>query len=161
MKRNTLILLTIFGSVILVIALYIGGFFWIVPKMHDETLTRFSDQLFSVQLPADTTQIDSISVIGQQFANGNHCDYLAARLLETSLQKEKLENDFKENYHGTSELQFIWLDESNAYTDDIFDSSKIYSLDDWLDQHAQTSKADVIVYLFEGHMTSSFDYRCR
>ncbi len=161
MKKGTLLPIIILSVIVLIMALYAACFFWISPKMHDVVLNQFSTELFSVELPSDTTQIDSISVVGQQIANGNHCDYLAARLLQTTLSKSELETHFAKGYQGKSKTQFVWLEEDNAYTIDSFDSSKIYSLEEWLDQKSTNSKANVVVYTFEPHMTSSFDYRCR
>jgi hypothetical protein len=48
--------------------------------------------LFSLPLPKDTTSIDTYTEIGQQIANGNHCDYLAAILLKSTLSKNDLEH---------------------------------------------------------------------
>lgn len=147
------------GVLVLLMVTYVCAFFWVVPFLHDVTLKKFSTPLLSISVPENTKQIDSISAVGQQFANGNHCDYLAALLVESSQSKDNIQKYYKEHYAGNSEVHFVFLDEENSYTKDIFDSQKIYSLGDWINNH-KISSTTIAVYIFEGHMTSSFDYRC-
>ena len=144
----------------LVITSYFVAFYWVVPVIHDETLKKFSEPLLSLPVPKNTKQIDSIIVVGQQFANGDHCDYLAAILIDSTLSKDDIQSYYKKQYTGNSEVRYVFFDEANSYTRDIFDAQKVYSLKDWISLHSKISSTTVAVYIFEGHMTSSFDYRC-
>lgn len=153
-RVHTVIILVILG-----IGLYICSFFWVVPLFHDATLKNFSEPLLSISVPENTRQIGSISVVGQQFTAGDHCDYLAGVLINSSLTKESIQKYYKDHYVGKSEVRFVWLDEENPYTKEMFDPQTIFSLKDWIKDHSNASPT-AAVYIFEGHMTSSFDYRC-
>ncbi len=118
------------------VALYIASFFWIVPLFHDATLLNFSEPLLSISVPENTRQIGSISMVGQQFTAGDHCDYLAGVLINSSLTKESIRKYYKDNYTGKSEVRFVWLDEENPYTNEMFESQTIFSLKDWIKDHS-------------------------
>lgn len=149
------------GFAALLIVSYIGTFFWVVPMIHDATLKKFSAPLLSIPLPEKSKKIDSISIIGQQFANGNHCDYLAATLVETNLSKNDVQEYYNNNYKGKPALKFVWLDERNSYTQNTFNSQTIFSLKEWMGRAPIVASSTFAVYIFESNMTSSFDYRCR
>jgi hypothetical protein len=128
--------------------------------MHNVTLQKFSEPLLSISEPQNVVRINSLTKVGQQYANGDHCDYLAAVLLKTDLYKADIENYYKDNYTGKSEIKYVWLDEENSYTNNIFDPLSISSLKDWIQDQSENASGEVVVYIFEGGMTSFFDYRC-
>jgi len=152
--------LKILGLVVIAGAVYLSLFFVVIPRLHDATLNSFAENLFSVSLPASIKETDKLSVVGQQLGNGDHCDYLAATLIESNLSKKDVMDFFTKNYRGPSTIKFVWLDEKNPYTQNNPDPQIIYSLRDWLTNNPNKNSAKVAVYIFETGMTSSFDYRC-
>ena len=150
------------GIIILIlIVLSIPTYLWLIPKSHDRTLERFANELFSVQVPEKTHEVDRLSKVGQQIGNGDHCDYFAGLMVKTDLPKEQLEDHFRANYSGKSQIEFLWLAEENKYTtDNAFDPTIIHTLKDWVNNKSVIERSNVIVYVFEAAMTSALDLRC-
>ena len=142
--------------------LFIPVYLWIAPKLHDRTLVRFSKPLLSISVPENTQQIDALSRVGLQSGNSNHCDYLAALLLKTGLKKNDLEAYYQDSYKGESTVEFFWINEPHGTGIGNVNPTGIFTLNDWVNNvKPEETDANVIVYIFEGDMTSSLDLRCR
>jgi hypothetical protein len=111
MKRGFAVIGIIGGLFAAVIVLYAISFVWIFPRLHDQTLSKFSSELTNIPVPQKTQLIDTISEVGQQSGNSDHCDYLGALLLKTDLSKSDAEKYYRDSYRGTSQLHFYWTDE--------------------------------------------------
>jgi hypothetical protein len=111
MKSPRLIVI-IGGLVVVLIVLYSAAFTWLFPQFHNQTLSRFTSQLTRIPVPENTSLIDTLSQVGQQSGNSDHCDYLGALLLKTELSKSDAERYYLDNYKGASQLHFYWTDES-------------------------------------------------
>ena len=143
-----------------IILIYALSYLWIIPKRHDAILNDFAKGLLSIRLPEESKLIDSTSIVGQQQGNSDHCDYLAAIILDSSLPKQRLQDYYDQNYTGNSEIEFVWLDENNIYTTEEFDFRAIRTLKTWISDNRENEHASVVVYIFEAGLTSAFDYRC-
>ena len=141
------------GLVLAAIVLYFPAYLWFFPYLHDKALVNFSQPLVSIQFPAQTQEVDRVSVVGQQSGNGDNCDYFSGVMAQTSLSKEELEQYYRSKYSGESPVRFFWLDQDS---NDI----AIHTLKEWVEDKNKTNNADVVIYIFEGAMTSAIDYRC-
>jgi len=158
-KREFLIVIiavTIVGAV----TLYVTSFLWFFPHLHDKTLNVFSQRLFSTPLPENTQEIERINKVGLQSGNSDHCDYLAALLLKTALSKSDIEKYYENNYKGDSQLHFYWVNELYVPGIGVVNPTNIFTLDDWVNNKSKISGANLILFIFEGAMTSAFDFRC-
>jgi hypothetical protein len=144
-------------AVVVTFGIYISLFFWIIPAQHDASLQEFSSSLLSVPAPENGQIEASLSKVGLQVGNGDHCDYLAALAIQSKMAKKDLQDYYEEEYKGKSKVQYVWLDESSSYTSTTSPDT-IFSLKDWVQKYKDS--ANVVVYIFEPSMTSSFDYRC-
>jgi hypothetical protein len=160
MKKSKAIIVTVVAILVGVIALYFVSLLWFFPYIHNQDLSRFSQPLMSIPPPADTQVLDSIIQVGQQSGNSDHCDYLAAWLLKTSSTKQDIEKYYSKNYKGGSSLNFFWISEPHKLGIGTVNSTNISTLDYWVDNKSKSEGANLIVYIFEGAMTSAFDYRC-
>jgi hypothetical protein len=148
------------GLVVGVIVLYVACFVWVFPYFHDQELQDFSRPLASVAPPEQTKEIDQLSQVGQQTGNSDHCDYLLAFLLKTTLPKQEIERYYTDRYKGKSQLNFFWIAEPHNPGIGAVNPTNISTLDEWVNITSKTSGANLIVYIFEAGMTSAFDYRC-
>lgn len=138
---------------VLMIPVFIIGYF------HTEiTLKSFSGELTSIQVPESTTLLDSVTEFGSVSAgNGDHCDYLAGILFETNASKQYIESWYKSQYRGKSQVEFVWLDEDNAYTNSDERWSASGPLLDMVAGHTSSSTLGM-AYIFKEDAT--FDLRC-
>jgi len=148
------------GLVVVLIVLYAAAFMWLFSQFHNQTLSRFTSQLTRIPVPEKTLLIDTLSQVGQQSGNSDHCDYLGALLLKTELSKSDAERYYRDNYKGASQLHFYWTDESHQPGIGAANPTNIFTLNDWVNSKAKDTGANLILYIFEGSMTSAFDYRC-
>lgn len=160
MKRGFAVMWIIGGLVVGAIILYAVSFTWVFPQLHNQTLAKFSSQLVTLPAPQKTQVIDSLSVVGQQSGNSDHCDYLGALLLKTDLSKDDIEKYYRDNYKGNSQLHFYWTNEPHQPGIGAVNPTNIFTLDSWVNDKAKSTGANLIIYIFEGSMTSAFDYRC-
>ena len=147
--------------IVIFLCLAVLAYVWFLPMLHDKTLEKFSEQFLSIIPPQGTQVVDTLSIIGHQSGNSNHCDYLVATLLKTKLPKSDIETYYINEYKGSSRINFFWLD--NAQGKDIFtvNPTGIYTLNEWVNVKSNETQANVIIYIFEGAMTSALDLRCR
>jgi hypothetical protein len=142
--------------------LSIPFYLWILPELHDKTLDQFSEPLLSISVPEGTQVLDTLSSIGLQTGNSNHCDYLAALLVKTDLPRVEIEQYYKGKYDGDSEVEFFWTNDTHEPSViDIVNPTGIYTLNDWVNVKSKETEANLIIYIFEGALTSSIDFRCR
>lgn len=160
MKTGIATIGIILGLIVIIVGGYFGSYLWLFPNLHDQTLKEFSEPLANISNSEDIQRIDSLSEVGQQSGNSDHCDYLAAQLVKTDLSKSEVEKYYRENYKGNSTLNFYWFDEPHKPGIGVVNSTNIFTLNDWVNNVSKTGNANLIVYIFEGAMTSSFDYRC-
>ncbi len=100
MKKSLITIGIIVSLVIASVAFWLISYLWVFPHLHDKTLREFYQSLTSIPVPEETNLIDSLSEVGQQSGNSDHCDYLAAELLKTNLSKSEIENYYIGNYKG-------------------------------------------------------------
>ena len=158
-KKNPLLssILIIIG----IIVVYSVCYFFIIPKLNNQTLERFSQRLTSVALPPNTQQIQQVDEVGQLSGSGDHCDYLSAIMLKTTLPKAELENYYNNNYKGTTKIDFIWTDEMTVTKENrIGNPTGVATLSDWFMNKDQNDQTDVVVYIFDWGKGSSVDPRC-
>lgn len=134
---------------------------WLLPYLHDRTLANFSSEIAQLPLPSGTTRQDVVTVVGQQSGNGDHCDYLVAVTLITDMGKHEAEEYFKGKYSDPTNLRFLWADEMEQYASQANAAFSIHVLSEWVRGRQHDDKTNLVVYRFEGSMTSSWDYRCR
>jgi len=151
------VIVAIIGAVIV---LYIPAYLWLFPMLHDRTLNTFSQELLTIPVPNQTQEVDRLTKVGHQSGNSDHCDYLAAILLKTDLSKSEIEKYYKNNYRGKSTVNFYWFDEPHEPGIGAVNPTGIYTLNDWVDSKAKATGSDLMVYIFEGGMTSALDLRC-
>ena len=155
MRRGFAVIAIIGGLVVAAIVLYFPAYFWFFPYLHDQTLSRFSQDLTDVRLPPNTQEIERLHRVGQQSGNSDHCDYFAGEMFRTDLSKEQFEEYYRNHYNGESSVRFFWINQDNV--EDI----GIFTLKDWIIQKENNlGQQTVVVYIFEGAMTSAVDYRC-
>lgn len=147
-------------AILLVLAGLATSNFWLTPFLHDRYLEKYVDVLAAIKLPNGVEKTGSLSKVGQQSGNSDHCDYLAAVMLKTALPKEEVEAYFQNAYRGTSEIRFIWGDEMREYASEDNRISGIHTLRDWLSSRPDGEQTNLIVYLFDVGATTSWDYRC-
>src|SRR5262245_23557602 len=109
-------LIIILAGSVLLLAGYPVLYLLVLPHFHDVTLERFAEPLLTIPPPADSKDIETLTRVGQQTANTDHCDYLAALMLETKLPKVEVEDYYRKAYKGKSRVEFVWLNEQNIYT---------------------------------------------
>jgi hypothetical protein len=160
MKKGLTTIGIIAGLVILVIGSYFVSYRWLFPYLHNQTLKQFSEPLIGITPSPGIQKIDSISEVGQQSGNSDHCDYLAAQLLKTDLPKSEIEKYYRSNYKGKTELNFFWTDEPHKPGIGAVNPTNISTLDEWVNTKSKMTGANLIIYIFEEGLTSAFDYRC-
>jgi len=148
------------GLVVAIVVIYAACLMWVFPQLHNQTLDKFSSQLLTIPVPQKTQLIDTLSEVGQQSGNSDHCDYLGALLLKTDLSKSDAEKYYRDNYKGSSQLHFYWTNEPHQPGIGAVNPTNIFTLDSWVNDKSKITGANLIVYIFEGAMTSAFDYRC-
>jgi len=160
MKNGFVLIGIIAGLIVGGVALYIASYLWLLPYFHNQNLKEFSEQLVIIPPPAKTQEIDKLNQIGQQSGNGDHCDYLSALLLKTDIPKPEVEKYYSDNYKGKSRLYFFWINEPHKPGIGNVNPTNIFTLDEWVNNKSKTTGANLIIYIFEGAMTSAIDYRC-
>lgn len=89
MKKSLLRGLGIVLIVLGVPALLCTIMFWIPQIFTNAKLDAFADQLFDYPLPEQTRLVSKDKFVGLT-GNGNHCDYIASQVVETTLPLEAI-----------------------------------------------------------------------
>lgn len=85
MKASKVLLVT---SIVLAVVIILP--FIIAPILNNGYLYSFSQQLYSTPLPPNTVIIEQVKICGNLSASGNGMKYLAAILVDSTLQENKL-----------------------------------------------------------------------
>lgn len=83
-------------SLWVVITCIIIGLFLLIPSYNSYILTKFSSQLFSMDLPDDIFVMEKYKIRGKLNGNGNGMDFFACILVKTERSKEEL-HDYLNN----------------------------------------------------------------
>lgn len=94
MKKNIIIILLLFLCIVVFLFIILH---FSISISNNNISKNIEKELKSIPLPNNTELLDSISVSGKLTGNGNGMQYLGAILIKTELNKEDLENHYK-NY---------------------------------------------------------------
>lgn len=159
-NKGSIVFIAIGGIFLAASVLYFPAYLWFFPYLHDKTLDNFAGPFVNIQLPERTQEVDRLSIVGHQSGNSDHCDYLAAKLLKTDLSKSEVEKYYRDKYAGKSQVHFFWTNEPHEPGIGAVNPTGIYTLNDWINIEAKEKDANLVVYIFEGSMTSALDPRC-
>ena len=54
------------GLPVVLVIVYFGTYFWLLPYLHDQTLQKFFAGFIGIPVPSKTQEIDEVTEVGQQ-----------------------------------------------------------------------------------------------
>jgi len=87
----------------------IAGFFLVEFGIHRAQVSRRQSQLEALPVPQKTKSVFAYGTFGVVFGGSNHGDYLALRVMETSLSRPQIEAFYKKHLKRHS-TELSWLD---------------------------------------------------
>lgn len=143
----------------IIIEFFIIGLFLLFLNYNDLVLTKFSSQLFEIDLPDDIHLIEKYKVRGKLNGNGNGMDFFACILVKTECSQKEI-NDYINNYkfnpaknHEIVEIEVIKLHSNRLETKYVENKEIVFKTikdnDDFNDYY--------VLSIYDGGYSADFD----